>query len=230
MAAITTRARGWWKLGQCGAGLAFILTLLGAGPSGGEAAVLEVTAAGAETLPEEIAAKARGVKGVARVERYLLLKAQPHDVIGVEPEAPLRVVAPAGNVVEAKLESGKGFRKDDDGKNVAVVGSRVYAEDYGYRSGATGQMATMKHLLEVGQTFKLTGEAGPRIRVLGTVSAPPESAAATVFLPLGTARKLFDREGKLSHLFLVTEGDADAVAQELASALGTGVRVRVISR
>lgn len=230
MDAMAERSRGRWALLVGGACLAVITALIGPGAPDVGAGVLEVKAAGADTVREDLAAKAKAAKGVTRVERYLLVKAQPHDVVGVEPEAPLRVVAPDGSVVEAKLESGKGFRKDDDGKHVAIVGSRVAAEDYGYRSGAMGQMATMKHVLEVGQTFKLTGEAGPRIRVLGTFSARPESAAATVFLPLGTAQKLFNREGKLSHLFLVTDGDADTVAKELAAALGAGLQVRVISR
>lgn len=192
------------------------------------AGVLVLTPAGTEALPEELAAKARAAKGVTRVERYLLIKAQPHDVIGVEPDAPLRIIGPDGQVVEAKVESGKAFRKEDDGKNVAILG-KVYAEDYAYRSG-TGQMATMKHLLEVGQTFKLTGEAGPRVRVLGMVSVQPESAAAKVFLPLATAQKLLDRPGKVSHLFVVVEGDPDAAVKALESAVGPQVQVRVVAR
>jgi hypothetical protein len=193
------------------------------------AAVIEVKPARAENIPDETATKATALKGVKKVERYLLIKAQPHEVIGVEPEAPLRVITPEGSVIGAKLESGKTFRKEDDGKNVAIVGNNVYAEDYGYR-GTMGAMATMKHLLEVGQTFKLTGEAGPRFRVLGTFSARPETAAQRVFVPLATAQKLYDRSGKFSHLFLTTEGDSEALAKELRAALGSEVQVRVISR
>lgn len=123
------------------------------------------------------------------------------------------------------MEVGKGFRKDDDGKPVAIVGSEVYAEDYGYRGGMGG-MATMKHLLEVGQTFKLF-EASPRVRVLGTFSAPPESEVAKVFLPLATAQKLYGQEGKVSHLFVVVDAPAkvDSVRQALAEALGQPVQV-----
>jgi len=195
--------------------------------SGAEAAVLEVTPAAGETVAEETTAKAKAVKGVKKVERYLLIKAKPHEVIGVEVEAPLRVVTLQG-VVEAKLDTGKAFRKEDEGKNVAIVGSKVYAEDYGYRGGA-GAMVTMKHLLEVGQTFKLTGDAGPRIRVLGTLASKPE-AAERVFLPLPTAQKLFDRAGQVSHLFVVVDGDGEATAKDLQSALGSGVQVRAVSR
>lgn len=200
---------------------------LGAVPTAG-AAVLEVKPASAETLPKETAAEAKAIKAVTRVERYLLIKTQPHEVVGVEPETPLRLVTPEG-VIEARLETGKTFRKEDDGKNVAIIGNRVYAEDYGYRGGM-GRMGGMKHFLDPGQTFKLTGDAGPRIRVLGRFSAAPESAAEKVLLPLATAQKLFDRPGQFTHLFLVVEGDAEAAAKELQSTLGPAVQVRVISR
>ena len=203
--------------------------VLAAGAAAAEAAVLEVTPVGAETLAEDVGAKAKAVKAVTKVERYLLIKTQPHDIIGLEPGADLRVVVPDGTVVEAKLESGKQLRKEDDGKSVAIIGNKVYAEDYGYRGG-TGRMATMKHLLEAGQTFKLTGEAGPRIRVLGTFSAKTESAVEKVFLPLSTAQKLFNRPGQVSHLFVAVEGDPETAVKELQSALGSGVQVRVISR
>lgn len=210
-------------------GLVLLIGLWAGRPAVAEAGVLEVRPVGTDALPEGIDTKAKTVKGVAKAERYLLLKAQPHDVIGVEPEAPLRIVTQDDKLLEAKLESGKKFRKEDDGKNVAIVGSRVYADDYGYR-GRMGQMATMKHLLEVGQTFRLTGEAGPRIRVLGTFSAQPESESTKVFLPLTTAQKLFNQEGKVSLLFVVAEGDLEVAIKELQSALGTGIQVRLISR
>lgn len=113
-------------------GAAALLIGLAAGwPAAVEVAVLEVKPVGADVLPEGIAEKARAVKGVVKVERYLLIKTQPHDVIGVEPGAPLRIVTQDDKLIEAALESGKKFRKEDDGKNVAIVGSKVYAEDYG---------------------------------------------------------------------------------------------------
>jgi hypothetical protein len=222
-------------MSRLGPALALLVgvTVLGGPGAGGlapaDAGVLEVRPVGADTLPEATAEKARLVKGVAKVERYLLVKTQPHDVIGVEPDAPLRIITQDGKLIAATLETGKKFRKEDDGRNVAIVGGEVYAEDYGYRGGM-GQMARMKHLLEVGQTFKLTGEAGPRIRVLGTFSVQPESEAAKVFLPLATAQKLFNQEGQVSHLFMVVEGDPETTAKEIQSALGASIQVRVVAR
>jgi hypothetical protein len=192
-----------------------------------EGALLVVSPAAGETMAAGVAEKARTVAGVTKVERYLLIRTQPHDVIGVEGDAPLRIVTGEGKVIEGKLEVGKAFRKDDEGKNVAIVG-KIYAEDYGFRGGA-GAMAMMKHLFELGQTFKLT-EGGPRIRILGGFSAKPESEAAKVFLPLVTAQMLFDREAKLSHLFLTVEGDPEASARKLQEALGEGVKLSIASR
>jgi hypothetical protein len=223
------RARSPLRLLAGAFGGVLLMGLVAGAPGASNAAVLEVRPVGADALSDGTAEKARAVKGVVKVERYLLVKTQPHDVVGVEPGAPLRIVTRDDKLIEAKLESGKEFRKQDDGMNVAIVGSKVYAEDYGYRGGM-GAMATMKHLLEVGQTFKLTGEAGPRVRVLGVFSARPESEAEKVFLPLATAQKLFNQEGKVSHLFVIVEGDPEAVAKELRSALGPGIQVRVISR
>ncbi len=202
------------------------LGLLASGPSL-EAAVLVVQPATGETMPAGVTEKAQTVAGVTKVERYLLVRTQPHDVIGIEGDAPLRIVTREGKVIEGKLEVGKAFRKDDEAKNVAIVG-KIYAEDYGLRGGA-GAMATMKHMFELGQTFKLT-EGGPRIRIVGGFPAKPESEAAKVFLPLMTAQKLFDREAKLSHLFLAVEGDPDASARKVQEALGEGVKVSIASR
>lgn len=207
--------------------VALLIGLVAGGLAVGEAAILEVTPVGAEAFSEEIAPEVAAVTGVVKVERYLLIKTEPHDVIGVEPRAPLRIVTRDGTVIEATLEIGKPFRRKDDGKHVAIVGRRVYAEDYG---GGMGAMAGMKHHLGVGQTFKLIGEAGPRVRVLGWFSARPEREAEKVFLPLATAQRLFNREGQVSHLFLVVKGDPAAVSNEIQSALGAGVQVRVLSR
>lgn len=44
-------------------------------PATAEAGILEVRPVGADALPEGTAEKARAVKGVATVERYLLVKA-----------------------------------------------------------------------------------------------------------------------------------------------------------
>lgn len=192
-----------------------------------EAAFLQVSPAEGDTLPADAAEKAASVKNVTKVERYLLVKTQPHDVIGIDGGAPLRIVTAEGKVLEGKLEGGKPFRKADEGKDVAIIG-KVYAEDYGYRGGM-GAMATMKHFLEVGQTFKLK-EDGPRIRVVGTFSVKPEAEASKVFLPLATAQKLFDRSGKVSHLFITVKGDAEAAAKELQSVLGAGGKIKVVSR
>ncbi|MGQ0662935.1 MAG: ABC transporter permease [Pseudomonadota bacterium] len=180
-------------------------------------------------MSADLAAKAQTVAGVTKLEQYLFVRTRPHDVIGIEAEAPLRIITSDGKAIEAKFEVGKTFRKADEGKNVALVGKRVYAEDYGYRAGTMGSMATMKHLLEVGQTFTLI-EAGPRIRVLGVFTVSLDAEAAKVFLPLTTVQKLFGREGKLSHLFLTVEGDSEKTAKAVQAALGEGVKVSVVSR
>lgn len=213
---------GRWR--AVGPALLLGLGLLASGPSL-EAAVLEVRPVAEGVMAAGTAEKAQAVSGVSQVERYLLVRTQPHDVIGIEAEAPLRIVTGEGKVVEARVEAGKAFRKADEGKNVVIAGG-VYAEDYGFRGGGTGPMATMKHPLEVGQSFKFT-EDGPRMRVVGLATTRPEGGK--LFLPLGTAQRLFQREGKVSHLFVTIGGDAEAAAKRLQQALGAEVRISVIS-
>lgn len=186
-----------------------------------EAALIQVTPAQGESLPADTAEKVAVIKNVTKVERYLFVKTEPHDVIGIEAGAPLRIVTSGGEVLEGKLETEKAFRKADEGKNVAIIGN-VYG-------GGMGHMAKMKHFLEVGQTFKLT-EDGPRIRVLGTFSLKQEAEAGKVFLPLETAQKLFKRSGQLSDLFITVKGDPEAAAKELQTVLGAGAKVRIVSR
>jgi len=183
--------------------------------------LLEIRPRETETIPEETVDKIRGFQNISRIERYLLIKTKPHDVIGIEPGAPLRIISPDGKLLEGKVEVGRGFKEKDEGKNFAIVG-KIHAEDYGYR----GTMAGMKHFFELGQSFKLK-EAKTRTRVIGGFSASPESEAQKVFLPLATAQKIYGMEGKLSRVFITVKspGDMDQVKRDLEAALEGSMEV-----
>ncbi|MCH8055198.1 MAG: hypothetical protein IH857_03470, partial [Deltaproteobacteria bacterium] len=49
--------------------------------------LLEIRPRETETIPEETVDKIRGFQNISRIERYLLIKTKPHDVIGIEPGA-----------------------------------------------------------------------------------------------------------------------------------------------
>ena len=170
-------------------------------------ALIEVRAAGGETLPENLTEKIKAIPGVSQVEKYLLVRGQRNDKIGVEPSAPLRVFTEDGRLVEGRVEFGRSFRETDAGKNVALV-NRV-------ETTMTG-MGGMVHYLGVGQSFTLKGT---RFRSVGEVSAPTKHK---IFMPLSTAQKLYGKEDLLTHVF-VSVKDADqavAVQKALADSLG----------
>lgn len=205
----------------------WILPLVGLGAlvlaAAAGAAVLEVKPVGVDTMPEGTVEKVQAIEGIATVEKYLLVRTQPHDVIGIEPGAPLRLLSQEGKLLAGTLERGKNFRKEDQGKPVAIVSDQVAGEDYG---GGMGGMSGMRHALEIGQTFKLRQES-PRIRVVGEFSARPKAEAAKVFLPLATAQNIFGLEGKVTHLFATVQRDAEQVARSLQTALGPAFQVTV---
>ncbi|MCZ6621104.1 MAG: ABC transporter permease [Deltaproteobacteria bacterium] len=184
--------------------------------------VLEIRPRGAETILEDVVDKVQGIQNIATIERYLLVKTKPHEVIGIEPGAPLRVISRDDELLEGNIEMGRGFKKKDEGKNFAIVG-KIYHEDYG--QGMTG-MAGMKHSFSIGQSFKLK-EAETRTRVIGRLNVSPESEAQKVFLPLATAQKIYGMEGKFSRLFVTVKspGDMDQVKKDLEAALGGSMEV-----
>ena len=175
--------------------------------------LIEVRAAGGETLPESLAEKIKAVAGVSRVEKYLLVRGEQNDKIGVEAGAALRIFTKDGDLIEGKAEFGRGFRKTDAGKNVALVNRVTYA--------ARG-MAGMVHYLGVGQTFTLQES---RFRIVGEVAAPTNHK---IFLPLETAQRLYGKEGLLTHVFVqVKDGkQAEQVRQALEETLGVAATIR----
>ncbi|MBI3325272.1 MAG: ABC transporter permease [Nitrospinae bacterium] len=235
MHATVRRRRDFWSgrlvgLASVVAVLVFMAVLFG-GPSGflpqpatSQAAevqgLLLLKAKGEELLREGIVDRVQAIVRGAQVERYLFLKAEPHDVIGIEPGRAGRIIQ-GGKVLTAKLERGRWFNAED--RNVAVVGE-VYREDYMEGMPGPGMgtpHAMMKHPFEIGSTFNLR-DSPQRLRVIGEFTAHPKEAAAKVLLPLASAQKLFNKEGSLSHLVLVVE-PAERVEQvkgELAAALG----------
>ncbi|MFQ5895973.1 MAG: ABC transporter permease [Nitrospinota bacterium] len=170
-------------------------------------------------LDAKLAEALRSIPGVSKVERYLYIRTKPHDVIGVEPGAPGRIVY-GKKLLPVEMGAGRWFKKGD--RNAAVVG-KVFREDYGYRGMFS--MAMMKHYFEVGTSFKLKGY-GRRIRVIGKFAAKPDEAAERIFLPLETTQEAFGKQGQVTHLFLtVGEAALERVRSAIRERLGRQVRI-----
>ncbi len=181
-------------------------------------ALIEVRAAGGETLPENLTEKINAIPGVSQVAKYLLVRQQlvrdqHNDIIGVEPGAPLRIFTEDGRLVEGRLEFGRLFRDTDAGKYVALVNRVSW--------GMTGMMRGMIHYLGVGQSFTLEAARFP-VRIVGEVLAPTKHK---IFMPLDTAQRVYGTEGVLTHLFVSVKdsNQVEAVLKALAD-LGPAVR------
>ena len=175
--------------------------------------LIEVRATGGETLSESLAEKIKAVAGVSRVEKYLLIRGEQNDKIGVEAGAALRIFTKDGDLIEGRAEFGRAFRDADASRNVALVNRVTYA--------AQG-MAGMVHYLGVGQTFTLQES---RIRIIGEVAAP---TSHKIFLPLETAQRLYGKEGLLTHIFVQVQdaGRTEGVREALEESFGVAATIR----
>lgn len=164
-----------------------------------------VVVAAADTVPQTIIDQIRAAPNIVSAEAYLLLgDAKPHPVIGLASGAPLRLVfregSPAGRVA-----SGRSLAAEDAGENVAVVG-QVFIEDFGSSPHASPE--PMVHDVLVGQTIALTPQA--RVRVIGRLARDAGGDRGIVILPLDTAQRLFDRGGRITHVYVTARTGADA--------------------
>ncbi len=187
---------------------------------GSREAILVIQPASGETMPAAVLDQVRSRSDLTAIEPYLLIEAEPHPVIGVEPGAPLRVIT-MPDFAHGRLYRGQMFREADRGQLVAIPGRSVAKEDFGSQTA----MAGMRHTFEVGASFELNGQ---QIRVIGGYETETENGQDIIFLPLDTAQRLFDREGEISALFvtLAVGGDPDRVVAELQDVLGSDVLIR----
>ncbi len=188
---------------------------------------LEVRATSSDLIPEESASKIKAINNVTKIEKYLLVRTEPHEVIGLEPGAALRILIQGDRWISAKVVAGRSFKTEDEGKNVAIVG-RVYAEDYGFKGRMKEMpgMPAMKHYFDIGQSFQ-PREIDQRIRVIGRFTAQPESEAARIFLPLSTAQQLYGYAGRISVLFVTVNSpkSGERVKKEIEAVLGDQAQV-----
>ena len=158
------------------------------------------------TLEGDLFEKLKSLPHVSNVERYLVVELgamQSNDaIIGVEPGSPLRIVR-GGEEVTATVYSGETFEGVEADASSAIAGK--------VRPQAGSGMAGMVHDFLVGQTLTMFGYPD-RIRVIGKYRSKLESQDFNLFLPIETAQKAFEKEGKLSYLFISVDS-ADNVAQ-----------------
>ena len=148
------------------------------------------------TLEGDLFEKLKSLPHVSHVERYLVVELgamESNDaIIGVEPGSPLRIVR-GGDEVTATVYTGETFEGVEADGNLVIAGK--------VKSEAGHGMGGMVHEFLVGQTFTISGFP-ERIRVIGKYRSKLESQDFNLFLPIETAQTAFDKEGKLSYLFI----------------------------
>jgi hypothetical protein len=169
-------------------------------------------------MDESVVDQVKAIRGIVKVERLLFINAQPNNVIGVEPGVPLRIPSSEGKPLEVKIETGRELKGSD--KNAALMGLKVYREQYGFKAPMGGMMHG-GHPFEPGSSFAFAGSQ-KRIRVAGTFSGEPESENNRVLLPLATAQRLFSAPGKITHLFVEVDDreNVTKVVEEIRTLIG----------
>jgi len=171
---------------------------------------------GVDALPEESFERAKTVRNIARVEKYLLQRMQDPTraasisiVVGVQPGATLRV-ASHGEVGTPSLGAGRLFAAEDRGKPVAIIGT-LYARQGGLKPGDRFTLRADRVLLQDRPNPNVQLEDA-EVQVVGIFESGFAFGDNQVFLPLDFAQRIFKQEGKLTHIF-VTAASTDVVGQ-----------------
>jgi len=184
--------------------------------------LLEIRVTDAQaSLEESAVAQVAAVSGVARVERYLIIPGgEDHAVIGVESDVALRFISEGKVYSAARIEAGRGLRPGDAGQRVAVVGMPA-------GMGGMGGMAGMEIPSTIGSSFEV--KAGFRVRLVGRFTVSRAGKEHFIFLPLDVAQRAYDRQGRVTHLYvsLAPAANLEQVKRELEAVLGAKATVVV---
>jgi hypothetical protein len=216
--------RSWIQLSM--SVIAFVAAAVAAGSVQAAGPVLAVRAKTNGFFEESLADQVRTVPHVVKTERFLVLKSRPFDVVGIAPGGAVRVPTSDNRLLEVTIERGRPFREGD--RNSALIGPKIYREDYGFKPPLGGMMMH-GHPFEPGSSFTFP-DSTERIRVVGTFSVEPRSEGQRVLLPLATAQRLFGAAGKLTHLFVEIDQPGNTAATESALRKVLGDKAEISSR
>ena len=182
----------------------------------GEAGLFVVKAAEkGMPLSEQLSEEIQRVENVVRVEKYIRLRMEEFDVVGIEPPAPARIMTgqPDVHLIEAVLPQGVVLGEGESGDDAVFVGE-AFAETFGVEPGGTLTL----------------GDAARELTVAGTFSTDPASLSRTVLMPLATVQAIYDLGRTVTH-FWVTVESPDATHDVIrAVQLALGDTVEVLAR
>ena len=202
----------------------------GGGPGGGDAAAVEDSTTQQATLTDDALADLSSIEHIASYSRRITSQYTGDELQSATIEPPEGVTAPNGapaggfqvpilvtgtddpsslvsmGVQDAQIAEGRTFNTDEAQANVAVV----------------GQTLAEKNDLLLGDTFQLNSTT---IEVVGIYSTGTQFGDNSLFLPLESARTMFDRAGEVDEVEVQadTASNVGEVADAIRAALGEDV-------
>ena len=164
------------------------------------------------TLLECLSDQILGVDHVVHVEQYIRLRMDDFDVVGVEPQAPLRIMTgqPDVHLTEALVATGAELSSSAEDRRSVLVG-----ESFARSADATQ-----------GNTFALIGTEYV-LTVAGEFSTVPSDLSNTVLMPLALTQEIYEMEGMVTHFWVKVDAsdNTHTVIRDIQLLLGTSVDV-----
>ena len=165
-----------------------------------------------KALPEDLSERILSVEHVVHVEKYIRLRMEDFDVVGVEQGAPMRIMTgqPDVHVTEAQVTAGTELSSSHADSH-SVLAGELFAEFVGAFTGQTFNLA--------GTDYVLT--------VVGEFSTSPTLLSSTVLMPLALAQKIYDKDGEVTHFWVRVDSpeSTHAAIRDLQLELGESVDV-----
>ena len=166
-------------------------------------------------LDEDLAEEILSYDYVVRVEKYIRLRMESFDVVGIEPSAPMRIMTgqPDVHLTGAELTAGRELEPEDADENLVLTG-QLFAQSVGATTG---------------HTFGLPGTEFQLV-VAGEFSTTPPELSSTILMPLTLVQEIYGKDRKVTHFWVSVESPDSVHDVIRALQLGLGESVEVLPR
>ena len=166
-------------------------------------------------LDEDLAEQILSYDGVVRVEKYIRLRMESFDVVGIEPSAPMRIMTgqPDVHLTDAELTAGRELEAKDADENLVLAG-QLFAQSVGATTG---------------QPFGLPGTEYELV-LAGEFSTTPPELSSTVLMPLGLVQEIYGKDRQVTHFWVSVESPDSVHDVIRALQIGLGESVEVLPR
>lgn len=166
-------------------------------------------------LDEDLAEEILSYDDVVRVEKYIRLRMESFDVVGIEPSAPMRIMTGQSDVhlTSAELIAGRELEAKDADENLVLAG-QLFAQSVGATTG---------------HTFGLPGTEYELV-VAGEFSTAPPELSSTILMPLSLVQEIYGKHRKVTHFWVSVESPDSLHDVIRALQLGLGESVEVLPR